>query len=93
MDNWYYILIQFVSIFLDVISIAMLVRVILSWFQMGEGQSSVGQFLYVVTEPFVMPLRALCERLGWFRNIPVDMPFLITMILLSFIRMFLSVGF
>lgn len=90
MPGGYYVLIQFVSLFLDVISIAMLVRVILSWFQMGDGQSAIGQFLYLVTEPFILPLRALCDRFGWFRNLPIDMPFFITMILLSVIRMILS---
>lgn len=90
MPGGYYVLIRFVSIFLDAISLAMLLRVILSWFQMGDGQSAVGRFLFVVTEPFILPLRALCDRMGWFRNFPLDMPFFITMILLSFIRVMLG---
>ncbi len=90
MSGGYYVLIQFVAIFLDAISLAMLVRVILSWFQMGEGQSVFGNFLYVVTEPFILPIRVLFDRLGWFRNIPLDIPFFVTMILLSLIRVMLS---
>ncbi len=83
MNGGYYVLIQFVTIFLDVISVAMLVRAVLSWFQMGDGQSPIGNFLFVVTEPFILPIRALFDRFGWFQNIPLDVPFFVTMLLLS----------
>jgi uncharacterized protein YggT (Ycf19 family) len=84
-----YVIVQFVLIFIDVLSVAMFVRAILSWFTLGE-QTKIGTFMYVVTEPVIMPIRALCNRFGWFQGVPLDMPFLITMVLLSFAGIFLQ---
>lgn len=84
-----YVLVQCLVIFIDILSMAMLVRAVLSWFTMGE-QTKIGAFLYVVTEPVILPIRALCNRFGWFRGMPIDMPFLITMVLLSFAGIFLQ---
>ena len=84
-----YVLIQCLVIFIDVLCLAMLARAVLSWFIMGE-QSKIGAFLYVVTEPAILPVRALCHRFGWFRGVPLDMPFLITVVLLSFAGLFLQ---
>lgn len=87
-----YILVQCLVFFMDILSLAMLVRAVLSWFTMGE-QTKIGAFLYVVTEPVILPIRALCNRFGWFRGVPLDMPFLITMVLLSFAGIFLQSAF
>ncbi|MBQ9151904.1 MAG: YggT family protein [Clostridia bacterium] len=84
-----YVIVQCVLIFIDVLSLAMLVRAILSWFTMGE-QTKIGAFLYVVTEPVILPIRALCNRFGWFQGLPLDMPFFITVVLLSFAGFFLQ---
>ena len=73
-----------IVIFLYVADIAMLARAVLSWFPDG-GQNGFGAFLYVITEPFIMPVRGLCNRLGWFRGMPLDMPFLITSLFLLMI--------
>ena len=84
-----YLIIRFIVIFLDVVSLAMLGRAILSWFP-SDGPTRIGSFLYVVTEPFIIPIRALCGRFGWFRGVPLDMPFLLTMVSLSFVSMILQ---
>ena len=90
MTSGIYILVKFVIIFLDVILFAMLIRALLSWFTMGEGQSPLGHFLFVVTEPFILPIRLLCAKLGWFQGLPMDMSFLITTLLLSLSNVLLS---
>ena len=84
-----YVIVQCVLIFIDILSVAMFVRAILSWFTMGE-QTRIGTFLYVVTEPIILPIRALCARFGWFQGTPLDMPFLLTMVMLSFVGIFLQ---
>lgn len=84
-----YVIMQCLILFIDVVSIAMLARAILSWFTMGE-QTKIGAFLYVVTEPVILPIRALCNRFGWFQGLPLDMPFLITVMLLSLTGLFLQ---
>jgi len=48
-----------------------------------DEDSPVENFLYTVTEPVIAPVRALCDRFGWFEGLPVDMSFFITFILLS----------
>lgn len=84
-----HLIITFIVIFLDVVSLAMLGRAILSWFP-SDGPTRIGSFLYVVTEPFIIPIRALCARFGWFRGLPLDMPFLLTMVSLSFVSLLLQ---
>ena len=87
-----YVLVQCLVIFIDILSVAMLVRAVLSWFTMGE-QTKIGAFMYVVTEPVILPIRAICNRFGWFRGTPLDMPFLITVMLLSLTGLFLQTAF
>ena len=84
MNGAMYVILTGVVIFLYVADIALLGRAVLSWFPEG-GQSRIGAFLYVVTEPFIMPVRGICNRLGLFRGMPLDMPFLITSMFLLLI--------
>ena len=74
-------------ILISVIQTAMFVRAIMSWFPFGEGKFSA--FLYAITEPIIYPIRALFEKMNWGVGLPIDIPFFITFILLSFISMFL----
>ena len=84
MNGGLYVILTGVVIFLYAADIALLGRAVLSWFPEG-GQSRIGAFLYVVTEPLIMPVRGICNRLGLFRGMPLDMPFLITSLLLLLI--------
>ena len=78
-----YVLVRCVSVFLDVIMVAMLARAILSWFAFSEGANKIGSFLYMLTEPLILPVRALFTRFRWFEGVPLDIPFLVTALLLS----------
>ena len=84
MNGGLYVIMLCVVIFIYVADIAMLGRAVLSWIPDGN-QTRIGAFLYVITEPFIMPVRGLCNRFGWFRGMPLDMPFLITALLLMLI--------
>ena len=77
-----YILSATLRILLYAFQLLMLARAIVSWIPMDE-DSPVENFLYTVTEPVIAPVRALCDRFGWFEGLPVDMSFFITFILLS----------
>lgn len=80
---------QTVLVFLEVLGIAFFVRAILSWFDpMGEWRLS--GFLYALTEPITIPVRALCERMNWFQGIPMDIPYTITWLLLMLVQILLS---
>lgn len=83
-----YVITQTVSVLLSAVQLLMLIRAIMSWFPVDE-DSAFLRFVYAMTEPIILPLRLLFERFGWFEGMPIDMPFFITFMLLSFLRLFL----
>ncbi|MCQ2429958.1 MAG: YggT family protein [Clostridia bacterium] len=85
-----YVLVRLIVLFIEVLLIAMLGRAVLSWFTMGE-ESALGNFLYLITEPVIVPFRLLCDRFGWFQGVPVDIPFLLTNLALAVISVILEV--
>ena len=80
-----YIFTQFIVRLIDVLQICMLVRAILSWFDPMQGWKISG-FLHFITEPVIMPVRALFARMHWFEGFPLDIAFLVTWLLLSMIQ-------
>ena len=89
MQTLAYILIATVDAILMALQIAMFIRAILSWF-MDEGGNKFSAFLYAITEPVIIPIRALCDRMGWSQDLPLDIPFFITYMLLAMISAGLS---
>ena len=75
---------------INVIWYAMFFHAILSWFDpMIEWGISV--FLRTVTDPVIFPVRRLCEKMHWFEGTPLDMPFMLTWLVLVFLRVLLEV--
>ena len=56
-------------------------RAITSWFSPDE-DNKIARFLYVITEPFVYPIRKLLSKFDFFNNIPIDMSFMVAMVIL-----------
>lgn len=83
-----YVLVHCLLLFVRVADFAMLGRMIVNILFMGE-QTRIGSFLYVVTEPFILPIRALCNRFGWFQGLPMDMPFFLTAVILMLLSIIL----
>ena len=67
---------------------AMTARAVLSWFPIGENKFS--DFLYVLTEPLIMPVRALFKKMNWFTDFPLDMSFMATSLILFFLIILLE---
>ncbi len=67
-----------------VIELCMLIRAILSWFPISD-DNPILNFVYMVTEPVVAPVRRLFERLNWFQNLPIDISFLVAYLLLTLV--------
>ena len=88
MTSILYVLSATLRILLYAFQLLMLARAIVSWLPLDE-DSPVENFLYAVTEPVIAPVRALCERFGWFEGLPVDMSFFITFILITVLTAFL----
>lgn len=77
-----------ISLLLSVVLFCMLVRMILSFFpSLGEGR--IGAFVAIVTEPFIIPVRALLYHLKIGQDSPVDWAFSLTYILIYIVQLFL----
>lgn len=83
-----YVLVNFAIIFIDLITLAMAARAIISWFFDTDGK--LIRFLYVFTESAIMPLRKLFYRMNWFQETPIDMAYSATYIALMIIQIFLG---
>lgn len=83
-----YVLVNFVMIFIEIISFAMMLRAILSWFVESDGVFV--RFLYVITEPAIMPIRKLFYKMNWFQDVPIDLSFTFTFIALFLIETLLG---
>ena len=77
-------LFSFLRLLCEVLTMAILIRVILSWFSRGS-TSLLANILYQVTEPILAPLRRIIPRVGMF-----DLTPLVAIILLQLIASFLS---
>ena len=77
-----------VALLLLGVQIAMMLRAILSWFPMDSNKFV--DFLYAITEPFIVPIRLLFEKLGWFQNLPIDISFMVSYLLLSLLSFVLA---
>ena len=83
-----YVLVQFVTLFIDVITIAMCIRAVISWFYDGDG--AFVRLLYFITEPAIMPIRRLLVKMNWLQNSPMDFSYLLTYVVLFLIQALLS---
>ena len=81
--------VNFVDLFLTVLLFAMLARALMSFFMMGE-ESRLSMVLYYFTEPFILPVRKIFERLGLFQGIPMDVSFFFTTLLIGMVQVLLA---
>lgn len=58
------------SLLFNVLSIAIVGRALLSWFDPGMN-SSIGKVLYDITEPLIAPIRRVVPSLGMFDISPI----------------------
>ncbi len=77
-----------VVVALSVLQLAMLIRAIMSWFPSEPNKFE--NFLYSITEPLIMPVRKLFERLNWFQGLPIDMSFFATYLILTVLLLVLA---
>lgn len=82
-----YVLVNFALFFIEIIGFAMMIRALLSFFTDGSGKFS--QFLYVITEPAIMPIRKLLVKKNWLQDSPIDFSFTLTLLALLAIELLL----
>ncbi len=88
MDLLIYFLVSAVRLFLTIEQLLFLARAILSWLFMAE-DGVIPNFLHAMTEPLILPVRALLNRFEAIRDFPIDIAFLVTVMLMSVIQMLL----
>lgn len=84
MSGFAYFVLIFVRCVLWVLEIAMFVRAVLSWFPDGDG-NVLERFVRMITEPFIIPIRFIFDKFGWGSDLPIDLPFMVTLILISIV--------
>ena len=68
---------------LAAIELCMLLRAILSFF--ADPESPLLSFCYAVTEPVILPFRVMLSRFESLDSIPLDIPFLVTYVVLALV--------
>ena len=81
----FYLLRSIVFYALGALQILMLVRAVMSWF-MPDEDNRLYLFVVSVTEPVIFPVRALLERIPAIAELPLDLSFMVTYLLLSLIQ-------
>ena len=89
MPTLVYFIVLLARTVVTVLRVAMFVRAVLSWF-IDDEDSRLVRFLNLVTEPVIMPVRSLFERLGWFQNLPIDISFYVSYLLLALLQLMLE---
>ena len=88
METLFYLLASFIAAILDIVSLAMIARMIFSFFD-AMGESRISMFLACVTEPFIVPVRFLLAKFNLLQNSPIDWSFTISYLLIVTLRMML----
>ena len=89
MELFLVLTVNFVDLFLSILLFAMLARALMSFFMMGE-ESRFAMVLYFFTEPFILPVRKLFEKIGLFQGTPMDVSFFFTTLLIGMVRVLLA---
>ena len=84
-----YLIVNTVDVFLSLILMAMLVRSIMSLLMMDD-DNVIYAIACTITEPFIIPVRTLFERKGWFQGLPLDASFFCAAMILAIVQVTLS---
>ena len=84
-EEIFLLLASFARILLEVLSLAMMIRVLLPIFFNPDG-NRIYELTVVLTEPVVAPVRALLAKLNIGQNSPIDWGFFTAYLLLSILQ-------
>ncbi len=82
MDNVFYVIRTAASVFLDALLVCMMIRAVMSWLGLDDG-NGFARVIYAITDTLTLPVRTLFDRFGWFEGSPVDVPFIVTVVILA----------
>ena len=90
MPETIYVVVNFARLLVRAVSICMFARALLSWFELNP-ENKLIKLLYAMTEPAVIPVRKLIQKKNWFADMPIDMSFTITFLLIYLIEMVMEI--
>jgi YggT family protein len=88
MKNILFLITNTVSAYISILTFLLFIRAFMSFF-IQETNSKPVLFIYSVTEPVIYPVRSALMKIEFFQTLPIDFSIMITLFLLSFLRMFL----
>ena len=89
MDTLLFMLTDLTFMLISALDLAMFLRAIMSWID-PMGESGFRNFLVALTEPVILPFRVLCAKMHWFEGTPLDVPFLMTVLVLMILQSILT---
>lgn len=88
METFLYIIVMLVRLVIMVEMAMMFLRMIFSWI-MPESEGGIIDLFYYLTEPVIAPIRALLSRIPAVAELPIDISFIVTWLILSIIILFI----
>ena len=85
-----YVVLAVLNGLIEIVTLLMLIRAILSWFPVVDRSSKIMSFIYMVTDAVTSPVRSVLDRFDSLRNFPIDISFLATYVLLHLVQIFLG---
>ncbi len=82
-----YVIANTVYYLIMAMQIMLLVRAVLSW--VSDEDSALSRFFYYATEPILFPVRSLLDRSETIRNMPIDISYMVAMLILIVIQFLL----
>ncbi len=84
-----YLFTSIIDVFLSLTLFFMLVRVVLSWLPISD-DNAIEEFVYMVTEPFIVPIRIIFDRFNIMNGLPIDITFFVSCVFLAFLQRLVS---
>lgn len=88
METVFYFAAKLVSVVLEVVSIAMIVRMIVPLFT-GSEDNKVCMLAALISEPFIAPVRAIMVKFNIGQGTPFDWSFFATYLIIWLLQIFL----
>lgn len=76
---------KFCYAILSILWLLLFLEAILSWIETVRDHP-IYEFIQRLTAPFVAPVRALLHKISFFRDLPIDLSHLFTMLLVTFLQ-------
>ena len=89
MELFIRIVVVSVRLLISALELLMIARALLSWLPFFDEDSPLQNFLFTVTEPVILPIRALLERSETIASLPIDLSFFVAYFILILIGIFL----